>query len=750
MRQAHFWCHFACLTLLTAFCRADETGLPRPVVPDGLGVNIHFTDPAPGEMARFAEAGYRFDRNDLAWAGIERQAGEYDFSAYDRLVGHLKSAGARPLFILDYGNPLYDRGQAPRSEAARAAFARFSAAAARHFRNQGVIWELWNEPNLSQFWKPDPDPSAYASLALETARAIRSADPRATILAPGSSGFPWDFLEKIFAAGLLEQIDAVSVHPYRGDAPESVLRDYGRLRVLIARHATPSRRHLPIISSEWGYTTATGALSEADQARYLARQWLVNLAAGVNLSIFYDWRDDGDDPADREARFGTVRRNLEPKPSFLAARTLIRSLSGFTLRHRLQGASESDWRLLFQKGEDHASLMLVEWSADPRAGEAARTPIYHPVDPAKDADGILAKLASVRWAPGPLAEQQEAPAELALDVVNPTSQPTRIRVEWGGSGGASAPPLELTVPPGGHANRPLVLPVPSLRAERRTVEIKIRWNDTLLPAVVPLDVWRADPIKLAVAPRGKDLEITIENPSGHSVSGTLSLRDHGGRLERMAVRIESGNREARVRVHAPTGLHEIEFADNPGRLLATAGSARYEPFPGFASHREPAPAFESILFVDNAARPAHALRISKATGTDPPAPSAFTVEYTFDAGWRYLVVAPRRTTAIVEGAQAAIFWIKGNSSGDALRCRIRDATGQTFQPDLGTLNWTDWRPVRIDLRSLSAASHWGGAGDGVPHPPLSWEALLLIDSSRRGESTPRSVELAAPSYVLNR
>ena len=79
-------------------------------------------------------------------------------------------------------------------------------------------------------------------------------------------------------------------------------------------------RLLPIVSSEWGYSTAEGAVSEARQADYLSRQWLANLAAGVHVSIFYDWRDDGNNARDREHRFETVRRNLEPKPSFLAAR----------------------------------------------------------------------------------------------------------------------------------------------------------------------------------------------------------------------------------------------------------------------------------------------------------------------------------------------------------------------------------------------------------------------------------------------
>ena len=262
---------------------AGGKGLPPPVVPAGFGVNIHFTDPGPGEMERFAEAGYRLVRMDFAWETVEHEAGHYEFGAYDRLLSHLERAGARPIFILDYGNRLYDEGSAPRSEPARAAFARFAAAAVRHFHGRGVLWEIWNEPNLGEFWKPRSDAKAYAQLALETARAIRAADPEAVILAPGSSGFPWAFFETIFAAGLLEQIDAVSVHPYRGGAPETAAADYGRLRALIARYASPERRNLPIVSSEWGYSTAEGAVSEARQAQYLVRQWLANLAAGVNL-----------------------------------------------------------------------------------------------------------------------------------------------------------------------------------------------------------------------------------------------------------------------------------------------------------------------------------------------------------------------------------------------------------------------------------------------------------------------------------
>ncbi len=164
--------------------------MPSAVLPAGLGVATHFTDPAPGEMERMAEAGWAMIRTDLIWQAVERTPGHYDFAAYDRLQAQLKHAGIRPMFILDYGNRLYDGGRSPHTAQARAAFARFAAAAAAHFRGQGVVWEIWNEPNIVQFWKPEPDAQAYARLAMETAQAIREADPEALILRLALPNFP--------------------------------------------------------------------------------------------------------------------------------------------------------------------------------------------------------------------------------------------------------------------------------------------------------------------------------------------------------------------------------------------------------------------------------------------------------------------------------------------------------------------------------------------------------------------------------
>ena len=57
-----------------------------------------------------SEAGFRWVRMDLKWDSTETRQGLYDFSAYDRLLETLKPYNIHTLFILDYGNPLYDNG----------------------------------------------------------------------------------------------------------------------------------------------------------------------------------------------------------------------------------------------------------------------------------------------------------------------------------------------------------------------------------------------------------------------------------------------------------------------------------------------------------------------------------------------------------------------------------------------------------------------------------------------------------------
>lgn len=358
---------------LALHAKVVASQLPLPVLPEGVGVNIHFTTGHERDLDMIAAAGIRWVRMDFHWADIERARGSYDWSAYDELTANLEKRGLGALYILDYSNPLHEETvtspnpitgkphsvtAAPRRPESIAAFARWAAAAAQRYAGRKVLWEIWNEPNI-HFWPPEPNVTNYTALALATAAAIRALDPDAVVLGPATSGFPWEFLGTFLKSGILAHLGGVTVHPYRpySQPPESAGPDYAKLRALIDRHAPPERKgNIPVLSGEWGYATHTKGVSLETQAAFVVRQQLANPLHGVPLSIWYDWKNDGPDPAEREHNFGLVQQDLQPKPAYHALRTLTRELGGFRIARRHETGRESDYVLVLTNAVGRTKL----------------------------------------------------------------------------------------------------------------------------------------------------------------------------------------------------------------------------------------------------------------------------------------------------------------------------------------------------------------------------------------------------------
>jgi hypothetical protein len=336
---------------------AGAEAFPHPVIPDGFGVNIHFTR-APRDLDMIAAGGFKFVRMDLGWSSIERVKGVYDFdkTGYDALTKGCADRGINILYILDYSNKLYESDRSVRTEAGREAFAAFAEAVAKHYAGKGILWEIWNEPNLKQFWSPQPSAEDYCKLVKAAAGRIKQADPTGQVVAGATSQIPLEWLETCFKNELLTSIDILSVHPYRSKAPETVIADYDRLRELIARYAPPGT-NVPVISGEWGYSNLNwdkSRLSEQEQANYLARMFLVNLYRGIPVSIWYDWKNDGSDPNEREHQFGTVRHDLSLKPAYKAAQVLSSTLAGYSIAERLDLGSDVDFAFRLTKDQNEA------------------------------------------------------------------------------------------------------------------------------------------------------------------------------------------------------------------------------------------------------------------------------------------------------------------------------------------------------------------------------------------------------------
>jgi hypothetical protein len=286
-------------------------------------------------------AGFKWVRMDLTWSLTETQKGKYDFSAYDQFLAALDKQQIHALLVLDYGNPLYaDPGDKQPftsrvgTQAFRQAYAAWAAAAVSHFAGRGCIWEIWNEPDWQGFWAPAPNVQQYVMLAANACAAIREAAPEEPLIGPATATMNFDFLERCFQAGLLADWDAVSVHPYRHNgAPATATDEFRRLRALIAKYA-PSGKTIPIISSEWGYSALWKNIDEAKQAEYVTQMFQTNIAAGIPLSIWYDWREEGS-PTDFQQHFGLVHHDYhpgrdpiyDPKPAYTAMKAYAEKLA---------------------------------------------------------------------------------------------------------------------------------------------------------------------------------------------------------------------------------------------------------------------------------------------------------------------------------------------------------------------------------------------------------------------------------------
>ena len=327
-----------------------------------MGVTAHFFYTQPGELPAFRSAGLTWVRREMNWMDIERERGVYRFRDWDKVVDSLTSHGIRIVFIMGYGNKLHDQGRSPATPEAIEAYANWVAAAVARYRGRGIVWEIWNEPNW-HFWTPKPDLDAYLRLLAATSRKARAVDPGVVLLGPAQAGSDTAYADSCVRRGILDHIDGYSLHPYRTSNPESLEPELAGLRRILSRGGTK----VPVVITEWGYTTGDAAVPARAQARFLARMRLLALVEDLPMLFWYDWMDNGKDSTERENRFGMVghkvdfRKEIRHKPVFAAQVQVAKILQGARLVRRNTLDSATRVVELSRKG----SRALVVWRFAP-------------------------------------------------------------------------------------------------------------------------------------------------------------------------------------------------------------------------------------------------------------------------------------------------------------------------------------------------------------------------------------------------
>jgi len=318
-------------------------------------------------------------------------------------------------------------------------------------------WEVWNEPNIKAFWSPEPNPEEYAQLLIATYKAIKRADPGATVLGCGLAGPngaqhrpPYEFVEEILKRGGGQAMDAISIHPYRQPrTPEEsgYVEDIQAISDLTAKYG----RRLPIWITEVGWPTDPSGSSDSRSAQMLVRCYLLAISRGVQNVAWYDYHDDGTDPSYSEHHFGILDHDLTPKPSYFAYRTMATELAGLKFEREVTaGAGTSAFvfgdgrrqvavawshrgtkQLAFQ-APDRDRLETVDLMGNPQAVDVVDGAVLITVDETpvflRDVPKSLAVVRPIEASPAVLKALPGENCTLQITLRNPFTR--SLRLSW--------------------------------------------------------------------------------------------------------------------------------------------------------------------------------------------------------------------------------------------------------------------------------------------------------------------------------
>lgn len=257
-------------------------------------------------------------RQTFDWSAIERSRGSYDFAYHDEFVAAAASHGIRILPILFRPPAFHARTHpgatcAPRSNAPFAAFAR---ALVRRYGPRGTLWrerpglrklplrswQIWNEPNLSQYWCGRPKARQYVAMLRAVGGAIKRVDRGADVV---SAGLPpsklgdaiWieKYIAQMYAAGAARHFDTMAINSYAKDHKElgALLRS---VRGIMNRRGD-RRTRIWITELGWGdrgpqHRFVVGEQGQANRiSKSLALIRKQRRRLRLRGVVYYSWRD---------------------------------------------------------------------------------------------------------------------------------------------------------------------------------------------------------------------------------------------------------------------------------------------------------------------------------------------------------------------------------------------------------------------------------------------------------------------------
>lgn len=320
----------------------------------GVGVNFHGTWSNYSQSVRsvilgdFASAGVQWVRIDLGWASFEPSGpGQIEPGYTAQADAAINDARARGLKVLAtlWSTPGWANGGRGNSTPPDnpADYARIAQWVATRYQGRVAAWEVWNEPNIDDFWVGH-DPGSYAGLVRAAYPAIKSGDPNALVVAAATSFNDTAYLTALYDRGIGGSFDVLATHPYQGQsdaAPETpddgtqyTLAHVSAVHQLMAQRGDAAK---PIWFTEFGWSSHANpagtptwqrGVTEAQQGDYYIRtlRWIATNAPYVTNTFWYNDLDTQMGGLQYD-NYGLLRTDLSPKPAYTALKGY---LTGFT------------------------------------------------------------------------------------------------------------------------------------------------------------------------------------------------------------------------------------------------------------------------------------------------------------------------------------------------------------------------------------------------------------------------------------
>jgi endo-1,4-beta-mannosidase len=289
--------------------------------------------------------GANAQRISVDWRWVEPSKDRYNWAKYDVLYSAALARGIRPVFMLLFAPSWTLDGQCdqfqtdctyPPTRAHLDDWREFVELFARRYPRMAGV-EVWNEPNMSWFWKPGPDPNLYMDLVREARAAVKSVDPGipvagGSIANTGTTNSTQmslvDFTRAIYREGAKSSLDAVSIHPYPNSLDTGrITRNLDQVRGVLREFGDTGK---PLWVTEIGLSSkgsgSSFAVTEKEQADGLVAIYrTLRQQPDVTVALFHTlvepiskWYANPADPRDQTVGFGVLRQDLTPKPAFCA------------------------------------------------------------------------------------------------------------------------------------------------------------------------------------------------------------------------------------------------------------------------------------------------------------------------------------------------------------------------------------------------------------------------------------------------